>query len=52
MTLAFEDVNSKLLDAVTVADVDAEKRVEDSFVQIWKLKFAHKTRFLVKIFEV
>ena len=24
---------------VTVADVDGEKRVDDSLVQIWKLKF-------------
>ena len=29
MTLAFEDANSKLLDVVTVADVDAEERVDD-----------------------
>ena len=42
MTLACEDANSKLVDAVTVADVDAEKRVEDSSVQIWKLKFGYK----------
>ena len=27
---------------VTVADVDAEKRVDDSWVQIWKPKFGHK----------
>ena len=27
MTLACEDVNSKLIDVVTVADVDAEKHV-------------------------
>ena len=33
VTLAFEDANSKL------ADVDAEKRVEDGLVQIWKLNF-------------
>ena len=38
MTLAFEDANSKLNDA-TVVDVDAEKRVDDSFVEIWKLRF-------------
>ena len=38
--------------SLTVVDVDAVKLVDDSFVQIWKLKFAHKTRFLVKIFEV
>ena len=30
MTLAFEDVNSKLVEVVTVADVDAEKYVDDS----------------------
>ena len=39
MTLAFKDSNSKLLDAVSVADVDAEKRVDDSLVVIWKLIF-------------
>ena len=44
MTLACEDADSKLVDAVTVAGVDAEKRVEDSFVQIWKLKFGYKVR--------
>ena len=30
MTLAFEDANSKLLDVVSVADVDAEASVDDS----------------------
>ena len=44
VTLACEDANSKLVDVVTVADVDAEKRVEDSLVQIWKLKFGYKVR--------
>ena len=34
VTLAFEDANSKLVEVVTVADVDAEKRVSDSLVQI------------------
>ena len=33
-TLACEDANSKLVEVVTVADVDAEKRVSDSLVQI------------------
>ena len=32
--LAFEDANLKLLDVVCVADVDVEKRVDDSFVEI------------------
>ena len=34
MALAFEDDNSKLLDVVIVADVDAEERNNDSLVEI------------------
>ena len=37
VTLACHDANSKLIEVVTVADVDAEKRVDDSLVQIWEL---------------
>ena len=40
--LACEDANSKLVDVVTVADVDAEDRVGKSLLQIWKLRFGHK----------
>ena len=40
-----EDTNSKLVGVVTVADVDAMKRVDDSLVQIWKLKFGHNVNF-------
>ena len=47
VTLACEDANSKLVEAVTVADVDAEKRVDDSLVQIWKMKLGQKVKFLV-----
>ena len=36
-TLAFEDANLKLLDIVSVADVDAEERVDDSLAEILKL---------------
>ena len=39
VTLAFEDANSKLRDVVSVADVDAEERVDDSLVEILKLMF-------------
>ena len=39
MILAFEDANSKLLDVVSVADVDAEERVDDNLVEILKLRF-------------
>ena len=43
--LACEDANSNLFDIVTVAADDAEKRVYDNLVQIWKLKFFHKVLF-------
>ena len=33
LTLACEDANSKLVEAVTVADGDAEKRVDDSLLR-------------------
>ena len=39
MTLAFEDANSKVLDVVIVADVDAEERVDVHLVEIVKLRF-------------
>ena len=38
MTLAFEDANSKRLDDVTVADVDAEDHIGKSLL-IWELIF-------------
>ena len=43
--MACEDANSKLVEVVTVADVDDEKRFDDSCMQIWKLKFGHKAKF-------
>ena len=45
VTLACEDGNSKLVEVVTVAHVDDEKRVDNSLVQIWRVKFAHKVKF-------
>ena len=42
MTLACEDTNSKLVDIVTVANVDDEDRVGNSLLQIWTLRFGHK----------
>ena len=42
MTLAFEDANSKLLDNVSVAVVDAEECVDESLVKILKLRFGKK----------
>ena len=43
VTLAFEDTNSKLLDVVSIADVDAEERVDDSLVEILKVKFGQES---------
>ena len=36
------DGNSKLVEVVTVADVSDENLVDNSLLQIWKLKFGHK----------
>ena len=44
VTLACEDPNSKLDGVVTVADVDDEDRVGNSLLQIWELRFGHKTQ--------
>ena len=41
VTLACEDANSKLVEVVTVADVDAEDHVGNSLL-IWELTFGHK----------
>ena len=38
MTLGHGDANSKLVEVLTVADDEAEERVDDILVQIWKLK--------------
>ena len=39
MTLAFENANSKLFDVVSIGEVDAEERVDESLVKILKLRF-------------
>ena len=49
VTLACEVDNSKLVEVVTVAHVDDEKRVDNSLVQIWKVKFGHKVNFLFRL---
>ena len=49
MTLAFEDANSKLVEVVTIADVDDEERVGNSLLQIWKRRFGHKVKVLFRL---
>ena len=43
MTLACEDANSKLVEVVTIADVDSEDHVGNSLLQIWQLRFGPKS---------
>ena len=45
MTLACEDGKSKLVEVVTVVDVDEEDRVGYSLLLIWELSFGHKANF-------
>ena len=49
MTPACEDANSKLVEVVTVADLDDEDRVGNSFLQISKLKFGQKAKLLFRL---
>ena len=49
VTLAYEDANSKLVEVVSVAYLDAENHVDDSLVQIWKLKFGFKVKILFRL---
>ena len=51
MTLACEEANSKIVEVVTVADVDNEDCVGKSLLQIWKLRFGHKTKTFVQTFS-
>ena len=43
--MACEDVYSKLVEVVTVADVNDENLVGSSLLQIWKLRFVIKLNF-------
>ena len=49
MSLTCEDGNSKLVEVVTVADVDDEERVGHSLLQIWKRRFGHKVKLLFRL---
>ena len=44
MTLACEDANSKLVEVVTVANLDIEDYVGNCLLQIWELAFGPKTK--------
>ena len=49
MTLSCEDANSRLVEVVTVADVDDDDRVGNSLLQIEELRFGHKAQLLFRL---
>ena len=49
MTLACKNADSKLVEVVTVADVDAEHNVGNSLLQILELTFGHKAKLLFRL---
>ena len=42
-------MTTQIVEIVTVAHVDDENRVDNSLVQIWRVKFAHKVKFLLRL---
>ena len=49
VTLACWDTNSKVFDVVTVADADDEDSVDNSLLQISKLRFGQKAKLLFRL---
>ena len=49
VALACEDANSKLVEVVTVAHVDAEDHVGNILLQIWELRFGPKAKLLFRL---
>ena len=49
MTLMCDGANSKLVDVVTVADVDDEDHVGNSLLQILELRFGHSAKLLFSL---
>ena len=49
VALACQDANSKHVDFVTVAHVDAEDHVGNNLLQIWELTFGPKAKLLFRL---
>ena len=49
VTLACKDANPKLIEVVTVADVDADDNVGNSLLQFWELTFGPKAKLLFRL---
>ena len=48
-TLACEDANSKLVEVVTVANVDDEDRVGNSLLHAWELRLGKNDKILFRL---
>ena len=44
-------LTQNLVEVVTVADVYDEDRAGNSLLQIWELRFGHKTKLLIIYFQ-
>ena len=49
MTLTFEDASSKMVDVITVADVDAEKHIDDSWCRFGHIELSFCSDFEHKV---
>ena len=49
MVLACEETKSKLVEVVTVADVDDEDRVGNSLLHTWELRLGNKAKLLFRL---
>ena len=49
MTLASEDADSKIVEVVSVADVDDEDRVGNSLLHTWELRLGNKAKLLFRL---
>ena len=49
MTPAWEDANSKLVEADTVAYVDTEDHVGNSLIHFWELTYGPKAKLLRRL---
>ena len=49
VTLACEDANSKLVEVVTIANVDHEDRVGNTLFHTWELMLGYKAQLLFRL---
>ena len=49
MLLACEDAKSKLVEVVSVAEVDDEDRVGNSLLHTWELRLGNKVKLLFRL---